>query len=135
MLLVDNKYELASEVHEAIMNLDECSLWQEYVEKWLNNGYSESDIDPRILVDQICAYVKKFYYINDESVYKMLALYIYTTYFYELLDEIPYIYLNGEKGSGKSVLGAVFYLLCFNAKMTASITEASLFRMVSLEGG
>ena len=135
MLLVDNKYELASEVHEAIMNLDECSLWQEYVEKWLNNGYSESDIDPRTLVDQICAYVKKFYYINDESVYKMLALYIYTTYFYELLDEIPYIYLNGEKGSGKSVLGAVFYLLCFNAKMTASITEASLFRMVSLEGG
>jgi hypothetical protein len=48
---------------------------------------------------------------------------------------VPYLYINGQKGSGKSVIGSGLHLLCFNAKMATNISDASLFRMTSLEGG
>ena len=87
-------------------------------------------MNPSRLVRQIESYIKRFYYTNDDNVYKVLALYIYMTYFYELFGQIPYLFLNGEKGSGKSILDTTIYLLASNAKMAIDISESSLFRIV-----
>lgn len=135
LLLVDNKYELPFEINEALMDLEECSLTQEWAEKFMADQIPEEELMPINLVRKIEEYIRKFYYINDDKVYKMLALYTYATYYYELFDQMPYLYLNGEKGSGKSILDTTLYMLCFNAKMAIDISEASLFRIVSIEGG
>ena len=135
LLLVDNKYEIQYEVSEAIMDLRECSLWSPWVEKYRNNELDDDDLNPYKLIKDLENFVKRFYFFKDKNTYKVLALYMYSTYFYELFGQIPYLFLNGEKGSGKSTLDTVLYLFCFNAKLAINITEASLFRMCSFEGG
>lgn len=135
LLLVDNKYELQEEVNEAIMDSDECSLTQENVYKYIDGNIPKEELNPRKLVDILTGYFRRFYYSTDECIYKILSLYTLLTYYYELFDSIPYLYINGQKGSGKSVIGSALHLFCFNAKMATDISDASLFRMTSLEGG
>lgn len=135
LLLVDNKYELPFEINDAILELNECSLTQDWVEKFKRDEISKDELDPGNLVNMIEQYLKKFYYTNDNNVYKVLALYIYSTYYYELFAQIPYLYLTGSKGSGKSILDECIKLFSFNAKMALDITEAALFRTLSVEGG
>lgn len=135
LLLVDNKYELPFEVKDSILDLRECSLTQIWAEKFAKGQMTAKDLEPGLLVKAIEGYIRKFYFTKDSNIYKVLSLYIYTTYFYELFGQIPYLYLNGEKGSGKSVLDTTIYMLAFDAKMAVDISESSLFRMVSVEGG
>ncbi|MGL5717694.1 MAG: toprim domain-containing protein [Paraclostridium sp.] len=135
LLLIDNKYELPFEVNDAILDLRECSLTQTWVEKWRNNEIPRAQLDPGYLVREIERYIRKFYFTANKHIYKVLALYIYTTYFYELFGQIPYLFLNGEKGSGKSILDTVIYMLAFDAKMAIDISDACLFRMAAIEGG
>jgi len=135
MLLVDNKYELREEVPAPIMDSHECSLWQSVVDQWKNKGLTNDQLDPGNIIREIESWVRKFYFSKDTLTYKLLALYIYGTYFYDLFMEYPYLYLNGEKGSGKSTLGTVLYLLAFDAKHAINITDASLFRLIAVEGG
>ena len=135
LLLVDNKYELPFEVNEAVLDVRECSLNQKWVEKYVSGEIHKEELVPGRLVRDIEGYIKRFYYSNDDTTYKILALYIYTTYFYELFGQMPYLFINGEKGSGKSILDEVLHLFAFNAKMAIDISEAALFRTVSIEGG
>lgn len=132
LLLVDGKYELSAEQPVALS----CnSLGQEWVEKWVNDEIPEDELKPRTLIKIIESYVRRFYFTTDENVYKIIALYAYLTYFYEALGEIPYLYFNGEKGSGKSILDAVMEIFCFNSHMGVAISEAALFRLTNIEGG
>lgn len=135
LLLIDNKYELPFEINDAILELNECCLTQEWVEKFVENKISDEELEPSLLIKEIERYIRKFYYTNDNNVYKIVSLYIYTTYYYELFAQIPYLFLNGSKGSGKSILDECIKLLSFNAKMALDITEAALFRTLSVEGG
>lgn len=135
LLLIDNKYELPWEINDAILELNECCLTQEWVEKYKDGKISDSELEPSILIKRIEGYIRKFYYTNDSNIYKVLSLYIYSTYSYELFAQIPYLYLNGSKGSGKSILDECIRLLSFNSKMAVDITEAALFRTLSVEGG
>lgn len=135
LLLIDNKYELPYEVNEAVLELNECCLTQYWVEKFSENEIPDEELDPGVLIRKIESYLKRFYYTNDSNVYKIVALYIYSTYFYELFAQIPYLFLNGSKGSGKSILDECIKLLSFNCKMAVDITEAALFRVLSVEGG
>jgi hypothetical protein len=47
----------------------------------------------------------------------------------------PYLIFNGPKGSGKSTFDAIIYLLAFNPKFALDMSEASLYRTISFEGG
>lgn len=135
LLLVDNKYELADEVGQALFDVDKGSLTQKWVEKFITNQIPQEELQPGNLIRRIEGYIRKFYYTADPSIYKVLALFIYCTYYYDLLDQVPYLYLNGTKGSGKSLLDSVIELLAFNAKMALNITDAAIFRMLEIEGG
>jgi hypothetical protein len=135
LLLVDNKYELPMEVPAAISDNEEVSLWQKWVEAYCNNELPRPELNPYKLVKRIEEYIRRFFYHTDPNVYKVLALYIYATYFYEMFAQFPYLYLTGIKGSGKSRLDTVLYLFSFNAKLCINISEASLYRMISMEGG
>lgn len=135
LLLIDNKYELPFEITDALMDLNECSLTQEWVEKFIENQIPENELEPSYLIKRIEQYIRKFYYTNDSNIYKILSLYIYATYFYELFAQMPYLFLSGGKGSGKSILDETIKLLSFNAKMAVHISEAAMFRMLSVEGG
>lgn len=135
LILIDNKYELQYEVPDAILELDQCSLTEEWVDKFKKGEIPDYELNPRTIVKNIEKYVRKFYYCDNDNIYKILSLYIYMTYFYELFAQVPYLFLNGSKGSGKSILDETIRLLAFNTKMAVHISEAAMFRMLSFEGG
>lgn len=135
LLLVDNKYELPMEVTNAIFDTEYCSLQQKWAQAYIDGEVEDHKTEPHYLVPLIESYIRKFYYTNDQTTYKILALYCYATYFYELFGQMPYLHVNGEKGSGKTVLNIVLSMFCFNSKVTVDISEAALFRMAGIEGG
>lgn len=135
LLLVDKKYEIKDEVRGAIMDDTECSLGSYWADQFIEGNLTDDDINPYKLIKIVEGYLRRFYYAKNEDIYKVLALYIFTTYYYELFGEMPYLLLNGEKGSGKSTLDTALQLFCFNAKLAVNISESSLFRLCSIQGG
>lgn len=135
LILIRNKYELPVEVPQAIMDLQRISLSQNMVEEYINNEIDDKELDPKLIIRRLEAFIQRYFYAEDENIYKVLALWIYGTYCYELFGQYPYLFLNGPKGSGKTVLDVCIDLLAFNPKMTVSITNAALFRSISIEGG
>lgn len=135
LLLINNKYELPQEVENNIVPTDILSLRHEYVDKWINDELDEKDIHPSTIIREIEAFIRSTYYTTDDTV-KVLALWIYATYFYTLFKSgFPYMVFNGAKGTGKSTLDLIVQLLAFNPTYAINITEAALFRQVSNFGG
>lgn len=135
LLLVNNRYELPFEVPTAIMDPTEVSLQPYWVDKWKNEELDPADYEPGKLIQEIENFVSSCYYTTKEIV-KVLSLWIYATYFYNLFRSgFPYLIFNGPKGSGKSTFDLIIYLLALNPKLTLDTTESALFRMVSFEGG
>lgn len=135
IILIRNKYEMPNEVPVAIMDIQRISLAQNYVEQYIDDKIDKSELEPRILIRRIENFVRRYYYTDDDKLFKILSLWIFGTYCYELFGQYPYLFLNGPKGSGKTILDTCIDLLAFNPKMTVSITDAALFRSISFEGG
>lgn len=135
LLLIENKYELPCEVPTAIFDIEHCSLQSSWVNKWLNKKIDEDELKPNVIIKKIESWIRKFYFSNNPDIYKVLALWTFGTYFYMLFGKYPYLYLNGQKGSGKTQLGRALSMISFNARAIIDTSEAALFRMASLEGG
>jgi len=135
LILIRNKYEMPSEVPTAIMDLQRISLSQVHVEDFIEDRIDKSELEPKLLIRRIENFIRRYYFTDDDKIFKILALWIYGTYCYELFGQYPYLFLNGPKGSGKTIIDTCIDLLAFNPKMTVSITDAALFRSISFEGG
>lgn len=135
LLLVDKKYALPDEVLVSQMEPSEVSLRQVWVDKWKNNEIPKEDLDPSELIKEIDDFIARFVY-SKTSVRKVLALWIYSTYYYMLFKSgFPYLMFNGEKGTGKTTYDNIIYLLALNAKLGLDFSTSALFRMISTEGG
>jgi len=71
------------------------------------------------------------YYIDleKEEDYDLITLWCIGTYFFDLFDVYPYLFIHGVKRSGKTTVLKVLEKICFNAIMTGSITASSVFRL------
>lgn len=136
MLLFDGKYELPREVPVAEGELQNISLHEYWANEYANGRISKKvHLSPRKLLEQIEGYLKKFWYHPDESVYKVLALYIYATYYYTLFTAFPYLLITGPAGSGKTSLDMVFKAFVFCPTYSINLSTAALFRQISTLGG
>lgn len=60
----------------------------------------------------------------------ILSLWTAATYYTELFDAFPYLFINGVKRAGKSTSLKLLEKLCFNAVMTGSTTASATFRII-----
>lgn len=136
MLLFDGKYELPREIPVAEGELQNISLQEYWANEYAKGRISKkTDLSPRKLMEQIEGYLKKFWYHPDKSVYKVLALYIYATYFYTLFTAFPYLLITGPAGSGKTSLDMVLKTFVFCPTYSINLSTAALFRQISTLGG
>ena len=136
MLLFDGKYELPREVPVAEGELQNISLHEYWASEYSNGKIGKStDLHPRKLLETIESYIRKFWYHPDEAVFKVLALYIYSTYFYTLFTAFPYLLVTGPAGSGKTNLDMVFRTFVFCPTYSINLSTAALFRQISTLGG
>lgn len=135
LLLLNGKYEIPNEVPSVILEPEDASLNQKWADKFAYDEVQPGEINITGLIEEIEAFLRQFYYTDNEDIYKVIAMWIYGTYYYELFRQYPYLLLNGSKGSGKTSLGSVLKYLTFNARHLIDITGPMLFRTISIEGG
>ncbi|MEM4591750.1 MAG: hypothetical protein QW555_07980 [Nitrososphaerota archaeon] len=86
------------------------------------------NIDEREVYQRI---VNKILEYSDVEEYKakIIALWIIGTYFHQLFDAYPFLFLYGMWQSGKTKMLTLLSKLCFLGTMDIDISEASFFRM------
>lgn len=134
VLLINQKYELPFEVQVAIGRADETSLRQRLVERYIGDEIDARELNPALVVRRLESQIRRFYYSADDRFYKVIALWLYGTYLFDLFDSYPYLFFNGKKGTGKTTIDSIIRSYAFNAKHSVQITASALFRTVDAEG-
>ncbi len=94
----------------------------------------DSPEPPRDLFGKVTQTIDQFVDTTKERI-KIMALWIFATYFTHLFSAIPYLFLHGPKGSGKSHMLNLIRLLVFNPFMVTKVTEAALGSAVKFQRG
>jgi hypothetical protein len=94
------------------------------------NPAPHGPIAPPNVVDRVSTFVKRFVFLKNPSLYRLLALWIIHTYLIDEFEYTPYLFVHSpERGCGKTCLLSVLDLLVFKSSgITASPTEAVIFR-------
>ena len=137
LLLINGKYTIEEEIEQDPFSSNEVSLTDRNVRKYLNGEYDDASLTPRQVVSDMEELIRQFFYFPPERDfwYKMLAVWIYGTYYYMMFGQYPYLLIDGVKGSGKSTIDTLVYKLAFNAKLSANSSAAALYRMINQQGG
>lgn len=135
LLLIEGRYQIASEMESAPLRLEFCSLQPDYVERWKNDQIKDEELDIARLVREIEEVLTDVYYFRNPIVSKVLALWTYGTYYYMMFGVYPYIELSGRRGSGKSTIDKILSKMALNGRMSASASPAAIYRMLDLVGG
>ncbi|MCX8075167.1 MAG: hypothetical protein N2749_06240 [Clostridia bacterium] len=98
------------------------------INDFINNKNKENHIVE--LYNMIKNYYKTFMYFDDGRTYDVLSIWTMNTYIYKTFQTCPYLWLNADKGSGKTLLLELLQNLCFNAQISANSSSSSIFRYV-----
>ena len=106
-------------------------------QRWSNESIHQfldqkiTAIDIPMLYNDIKRKWEKHIDFPDPRTYHLFTLWTIGTYLFPLFHTYPYLYLTGYKDTGKTKALEVARQLCFNARMSASMTGSSIFRLKS----
>ena len=83
------------------------------------------------LYEKIYSYVKRFIHFPDEAYLSYVSLWVMGTYAFMVFRYYPYVWLNAEKASGKTLLMEVLSAIAFNGELIMNPTESVIFRDIS----
>jgi hypothetical protein len=88
-------------------------------------------IDIGRLYQRIRDYIRRFIFFPDDRYLAFLSLWVMGTYVFKVFSHFPYVWLNAEKGSGKTLLMIILSKIVFNGDLTLSPTESVIFRDIA----
>lgn len=103
--------------------------------RWLDG---EPAPDPSGVFAEVCRRIAYFLDLPKSEapgITATLALWVIHTYCYQPWDSIPYLYIGGPLGSGKSRVFDVLGRLVFRPLASSSLTAAAMFRTLHAHGG
>ncbi len=112
----------------ATNNVSTCLFSVEGIGAFIEDRYS---IDPFDLYDRIYKYIKQYVFFIDDRYIAYLSLWVIGTYFHRCFSHYPYVWINAEKQSGKSLLMKVLSRIAFNGVIIIDPTAAIIFRDVA----
>jgi len=92
-------------------------------------GKSWSDIGNEIVEN-----LKSYIVFDDDRLYDVVASYIVMTYFYDVFTAVPYLWLHGPPGSGKTRANITITYMCRRGLFVADPSDATLYRIVEAVG-
>ena len=91
--------------------------------------------NPGILFQSLTDKLAYYLDLPDEATIATLALWIIFTYIYPAWHSLPYLFITGPLGSGKSRVFELLQQLVFRPLASSNMTAACLFRTLDAEGG
>jgi hypothetical protein len=113
----------------------QCGWSQSARRAWVKGSVAP---DPAQVFKAICERFAFFLHLPEQKapgVTATLSLWTMLTYIYPAFNAVPYLYLGGPLGSGKSRVFEVLSRLVFRPFSSSSLTAASLFRTLHDRGG
>jgi hypothetical protein len=92
-------------------------------------GKSWSDVGSEIVEN-----LKNYVVFDDDRLYDVVASYIVMTYFYDAFTAVPYLWLHGPPGSGKTRANITITYMCRRGLFVADPSDATLYRIVEAVG-
>jgi len=108
---------------------------QEFRRSWLDGAPAP---DPAKVFQTLCqkiSWLMDFPVEQGPGAIAVLALWTMLTYIYPAWDAIPYLYLGGPVGSGKSRVLDVLSHVVYRPTSSSNMTAPSLFRTLHQQGG
>lgn len=106
-----------------------------YRRDWLNDARAPA---PAELFSRLCEHMAEFIDLPLETAagtMGTLALWVILTYCYTAWDAVPYLFIGGPLGSGKSRTFDVLARLVFRPLQSSNLTGPALFRTLHNQGG
>lgn len=91
----------------------------------------EATVDIAKLYDKIFRYITRFIRFHKDAYPSYLTLWVMGTYVFMIFRYYPYVWLNAEKSSGKTLLMEVLSAVAFNGELLTNPTESVIFRDIS----
>jgi len=104
-------------------------------DRWLSG---ESALPLPELIERLSTQLGRFLYLEGSSrntTLNMLTFWILMTYIVPLFSSVPYLFVNGVLGSGKSRVLEILELLCFRPIKSSQTSAPALFRELHQFGG
>lgn len=89
------------------------------------------DVSIPAIYEKVYNYVKRFIHFPEEAYLSYLCLWVMGTYVFMIFRYFPYVWLNAEKSSGKTLLMEVLSAIAFNGDLVTNPTESVIFRDIS----
>jgi hypothetical protein len=83
------------------------------------------------VVAQLSNYYKKFVSLEEKSEYPLISILTIHSYLVDLFERTPYLWIQGEKGSGKTTLMTILKSLVYHPVFLSDTTPAALFRIIN----
>lgn len=80
---------------------------------------------------EVYNYIKRFICFTDEAYLSFVTLWVMGSYIFMIFRYYPYVWLNAEKGSGKTLLMEILSSIAFNGELITNPTESVIFRDIS----
>ena len=91
----------------------------------------ETEVDIAKLYQRIFDYITRFIRFPKDAFASYLSLWLMGTYVFMIFRYYPYVWLNAEKGSGKTLLMEILSAVAFNGELITNPTESVIFRDIS----
>ncbi|MGO8988793.1 MAG: hypothetical protein ACLQGU_08250 [bacterium] len=84
------------------------------------------------LVSTLNNLFRKFIDFRDPRLYTLSVIFAILTYLYDIFDQIPYLQVFGQWGSGKTLFGDILHGVCSNSFISSEISDAALYRVIEI---
>ena len=88
------------------------------------------NMSPEEIFKSIAVYISDFVYLRERAMYDVSAAWVIGTYIFHCFHYFPYLHINAERGSGKTLLLEVLASICFNGEILTNPTGSSLLGLV-----
>ena len=126
-------YEISNARNFGIIPTHEENIDSSFSLKNFAEYVKGKNVKANTLYSNIKQLFKKYVIVSDEF-FDVIVSYIMMTYIYVLFQVIPYLWINGEKGTGKSTIMKIMSKLCFNPMFCSNINPANIFRQIDNDG-
>jgi hypothetical protein len=107
--------------------LSMSQLRRETVIKFFSGGLT---ITPDAIFETIRDYIRRHIYFPDPETYDLVTVWIMGTYIFRAFRYYPYLHLNAEKGSGKTLLMELMAPVSFNGILLTQPVVSTVIKLI-----